>query len=278
MNPARSAFPYSHSMGAFALTALLAVTATTASRSATSLVDDQFIDGAVTNGTDALDATWTSINAGLSVGAFDSSGNTTSALVKTGSATFNTVKGAFTNTTALTNGGDGASITLSFDFRFTATPGASNAGLRIGLGTSSNGYTFNVGTGGTASGGFVQYTAADATAGTSNGFTTSPASSFSISDTASHTFSLTLTRTGANSLSLSSTLDGNTFTATSGATSISAFTFDRILIGEGGTAMRFNIDNVNVTLGVIPEPSAYATFAGLGALGLVAFQRRRISR
>jgi hypothetical protein len=276
MNPAQSASPCSHSIGACLLAGFLAITAAS-SHAATSLVNDQFIDGAVTNGSDALDALWTANNGALSVAAFASSGNTTNALIKTGNNGFNVLKGAFVNATALTNGGDGASITLSFDFRFTTTPGASDAGLRIGLGTSTHGYTFNLGTGGTAPGGFVRFANPDVTSGTSVGFATSPASAFSINDTVSHTFSMTLTRTGTNALSLSSTIDGNSFTATSGATSISAFTFDRILIGEGGSSMKFNIDNVNVTLGTIPEPSTYAAFAGFAVLGLVVVKRSRKS-
>lgn len=277
MPPARSAFFPRRPIGSLALTALLALTAIASSRADVILVDDQFIDGAVSNGADALDASWTSsqANNGLSVGAFAGSGNTTNALIKTNTNagnTFNVMKGAFTNTIALASGD---SITLSFDFRFTTTPAASNAGLRIGLGTSATSTLFQLGTGGSASGNFVYYTTADTGAGTAAGtFASDPVPSFSISDTASHSFSLTFTRTGATSMSLSTTIDGNTFTSVSGATSITAFTFDRILVGEGSAIMKYNIDNVLVSLGAIPEPSDFATFAGLAAFALASRRRR----
>ena len=280
MNPARSAFPYSHAIGAFALTALLAVTAFSSAQAATVLVDDQFNDGGLTDGTDPLDAIWTrsaGASGGFTVGAFDSSGNTTNALVNTSTNGFNLVKGTFTNGTALTNGGSGDSITLSFVFGFTPQPPPPNPGVRHGQGTTTSGGTFFIGTGGTASLGFVHFASADTTSG-GVGFTTSPTPSLSINDTLSHSFAMTITRTGATSLSYSAIIDGNTFTATSGATSISAFTFERILIGEGSAALFSNIDNVNVTLGAIPEPSTYATFAGLAALGLIALKRTRSSR
>ncbi|HSH94714.1 MAG TPA: hypothetical protein VK968_11260 [Roseimicrobium sp.] len=259
---------------------LLAVTAISSAQAATVLVDDQFNDGGLGDGADPLDAIWTrsaGANGGFTVGAFSSSGNTTNALVNTSGNGFNLVKGSFTNGTALTNGGEGSSITLSFDFRFTTLPAASNAGVRIGLGTGNSGDTFFVGTGGTASSGFAHFNAVDTTS-SGVGVTTSPTPTLSINDTLSHSFVMTLTRTGTTSLLYSATIDGNTFTGTSSAIASNSFTFDRILIGEGSAALFFNIDNVNVTLGAIPEPSTYAALTGLSALGLVALQRRRGSR
>lgn len=277
--------PRRFAVAAFSFVSLLALTAGLSSQAATiNLVNDDFSDGGLTNGTDLLDAVWTSsgqsTNNPISVAAFDSAGNTSNALFKNNTnagMTFNVVKGAFTNTTALSIGD---SITLAFDLRFTATPGASGAGLRIGLGTSTTTELFQLGTGGTASGNFAHYNVADTTAGTGSvTFTPVPLSTTSITNTLAHTFSLTLTRTGSTSLDFSTTIDGVSVTSSSGATSISAFTFNRILVGEGTPVMKYNLDNVNVFITTaIPEPSTYAAFAGLVALGLVAFKRTRDDR
>lgn len=272
MNPARSAFPYNHSLGVFALTALLAVTAVSSTHAATVLVDDQFNDGDLINGTDPLDVAWTRVG-----GTGSNLAVTANALTQSSSSYF-VVKGVFTPVT-LTNGGSNDSITLTMDIRATSIPGASDAGFRFGLGTSGTGantYVFHLGTGGTAPGGFVQWAGVDSVSGTPTVYATSPTpgTAQSITDTAYHTFSLTITRTSATSLSFSSSIDGFNYTSVS-SNSISNFNFDRIILGEGGTSVPFAIDNVLVTQGAIPEPSTYAALAGLAALGLVAFKRTR---
>lgn len=265
------------------LASMLAMTAGLTSQAAIiNLVSDDFSDGGLTNGADPLDATWTSSGQTtanpISIAAFASTGNTSNALFKNNTNagnTFNVVKGAFTNTTALDIGD---SITLAFDLRFTATPGASGAGLRIALGTSTTTELFQLGTGGTLSSNFAHYGSADTTAGTGSvTFTPTPLSTTSINDTLAHTFSLTLTRTGATSLGFSTTIDGATVTGSSGATAINAFTFNRILIGEGSPVMKYTIDNVNVYITPIPEPAAASALAGLAMLGLAAIRRPRRS-
>ncbi|MEO5712822.1 MAG: hypothetical protein ABIT37_04980 [Luteolibacter sp.] len=105
-------------------------------------MNDQFIDGGFSNGTDALDAAWTSLaNTTLTVGGFNSTGNTSNALRIDSTATFSGNGGAFTNATPLAIG---ESIILPFDFRITNTPGNNNAGLRFGLSSSSNTYAFTL--------------------------------------------------------------------------------------------------------------------------------------
>ncbi len=273
MNPTRSAFPYRHSIGSFALASLLVLTAATSSHAATSLVDDQFIDGGFTNGTDALDAAWSSqANSTPTVGAFNSTGNTSNALLIDSTATFSGTQGQFTNATPLAIG---ESITLSFDFRITNAAGNNDAGLRFGLSSSSNTYAFTLGTGTTTGGNIVQFGAN--TVGGTNVIYTPSGAPFAINGTASHTFSLTITRTSGTSLSFLGSVDANTVSAVT-SNSISNFTFNNIILGQGNTTNDFNIDNVNVTVGAIPEPSTYAAFAGLAALGLVAFKRTRSSR
>lgn len=273
MNPARSAFPCSPSLGAFALVALLASVAAIPARSATTLVDDQFIDGGLTDGTDAADAVWTSLsNTALTVGAFNSTDNTSNALRVDSTATFSGTKGAFTNATALAVG---ESITVSFDFRIINTAANDGAGLRFGLSSSSNTYAFTFGTGTTAGGGMAQFGAN--TVGGTNTIYTASGTPFSINDTATHSFVLTLTRTSGTSLSFLGSVDANTTSAVT-SNSISNFTFTSIVLGQGNTANDFNIDNVLVSQGAIPEPSVFAALAGLAALGLVMFKRTRSSR
>lgn len=270
MNPARSAFPYSHAMGALALTALLAFVAANPARAA--LVDDAFIDGGLTDGSDALDATWTSLsNTALTVGAFNSTGNTSNALRVDSTNTFSGTKGAFTNASALAIG---ESITVSFDFRITNTAANDGAGLRFGLSSSSNTYAFTFGTGTTTGGGMAQFGAN--TMGGTNTIYPATGTPFAINDTATHSFSFTITRTSGTSLSFLGSVDANTISAVT-SNSISNFTFNSIVLGQGNTINDFNIDNVLVFQSTIPEPSTYAALTGLAALGLVICKRSRKS-
>ena len=270
MNLARSAFPYSHSMGALALTALLAFVAANPAQAA--VVDDQFIDGGITNGTDALDATWTSIaNTTPTIGAFNSTGNTSNALLIDTTSSGSGTRGQFTNTSLAI----GESITLSFDFRITNTAANNNAGLRFGLSTSSNTYALTFGTGTTVGAGIAQF-AVNTVNGPNTGYTAT-GTPFAINDTASHTFAFTLTRTSSTSLSFLGSVDSNTVSSVT-SNSISDFIFNNIIVGQNASLNDFNIDNVLVTVGAIPEPSTYAVLAGLAALGLVACKRSRRSR
>ncbi|MET0262614.1 MAG: hypothetical protein ABW223_06935 [Rariglobus sp.] len=271
MNPVQSAVSNRYSMGACLFAGLLAVSAVSSAHAATTLVDDQFNDGGLTNGADPLDAAWSSqANSTPTLGAFNSTGNTSNALIIDSTATFSGNQGQFTNATPLAIG---ESITLSFDFRITNAAGNNDAGLRFGLSSSANTYAFTFGTGTTSGGNIVQFGAN--TVGGSNVIYTPSGASFAINNTASHTFSLTITRTGGTSLSFLGSVDANTVSAVT-SNSISNFTFNNIILGQGNTTNDFNIDNVLVS--VIPEPSTYATLAGLVALGLVAFKRSRTSR
>ncbi|CAM3032086.1 PEP-CTERM sorting domain-containing protein [Rariglobus hedericola] len=268
MNPVQSALPKGYSIGACLLAGLLAVSAVSSAHAATILVDDQFNDGGLTNGADPLDTAWTTTAGTLSV--------TSNALTQS-ATTFFAVK-ADTGATALTNGGANDSITLSLDLRATSNPGAADAGFRFGFSTATKTYLFHIGTGGTAPGGFKEFSSPDSISGGGATYTTSPTPGVaqSITNTAYHTFSMTITRSGASSLSFIATLDGTTYTSVT-SNSISDFTFNRIILGEGGTAIPFAVDNVLVTQGTIPEPSTYAALVGLAALGLVAFKRSRSS-
>lgn len=236
------------------------------------LADDQFIDGGFTDGADALDLSWTSISAStLSITPFSSTGNLSNALGYDATASFSTAKGAFNNSTALAIG---ESITVSFDFRITIAGGSDSAGLRFGLGNSSNTYAFTVGTG-TSTGGNIAQFAANTVGGTNTGYTTT-GTPLGINNTTAHTFSLTLTRATNNTLSFIANIDGSSFTASMSNTT-SNFVFNSIIVGQGGTNNDFNIDNVLVTTTAtaVPEPSTTALFIGAGILGAAIVARRR---
>ncbi|MEZ0216672.1 MAG: PEP-CTERM sorting domain-containing protein [Rariglobus sp.] len=282
MNPASSLTTSGYSFGALALSVLLSLSTSTAARADTVIVDEPFTSSDLTDNIgDPLDAAWTSLsNTALSVGAFNSTGNISNALRIDTTAGFSGTRGQFTNGASLAIG---ESITVSFDFRIINTAGNDSAGLRFGLSSSSNTYAFTFGTGTTTGGGMAQF-GANSVGGTNNIYTAS-GTPFAINDTASHTFSFKITRTSSISLSFLGSVDGNTISASTTAanspsvpTTVSNFNFTSIVLGQGGTSNDFNIDNVNVTLEAIPEPSTYAALAGLSALGLVAFQRRRGAR
>lgn len=248
------------------LAALVALSAP-ATLGAATLVDDQFADAGFTNGSDALDAAWSAVNTTLSVNTYNTSGNTSGGLINNVTSGFPMITGTFTNTTGLVVG---ESIRLQFDFRLTGPIANDGAGLRFGFGSSANVYSVTIGTG-TASGfGIAQYSST-AVSGTSTGYTTT-GSAISVNDTASHTFSLTVTRASATSLSFVASVDASTTTAVT-SNSISNFTFSRIILGEGGTTNKFNIDNVLVTTSLIPEPSSIALLLGACALSTALLKR-----
>jgi hypothetical protein len=270
MNPASSTASAGYSFGALALSVLFSLGAFTSVHAAV-LVDDQFNDNDFSDGADTLDAAWTApVNAALSIVPFNSTGNTSAAVYINSSATNALTRGAFTNTTALAIG---ESITLSFDFRMIAAATNDTAGLRFGLGTSSNTFGFTFGTGTSSAVGTAQF--ATGTVSGPNTPYTSTGATFSINNTASHSFSFTITRTSGTSLSFLSSVDANTVSAVSNNT-ISNFTFNSIILGQGSSSANdINIDNVIVS--VIPEPSTYAALAGLAVLGLVVCKRSRKS-
>lgn len=268
MNPASSTASAGYSFGALALSVLLSLGTSTTAHAAI-LVDDQFNDNGFSDGTDPLDTTWTApVNATLSIGSFNSSGNTSNALRIDNSAGNALTKGTFTSTTLAI----GESITLSFDFRMIAAAVNDTAGLRFGLSTSANTYGFTFGTGTSSAVGTAQF--ATGTVSGPNTPYTSTGTTFAINDTLSHSFSFTITRTNSTSLSFLSSVDANTVSAVSNNT-ISNFTFSSLILGTGNSFNDINIDNAIVS--IIPEPSTYAAIAGLAALGLVACRRSRKS-
>jgi hypothetical protein len=92
---------------------------------------------------------------------------------------------------------------------------------------------------------------------------------------ASGTFSLTIARTSATSIAITSVLDGNTLynAVDTGTQDFSTFNTLALGIGTVANSRYFEIDNVSMS--VVPEPSSAAMLAGLGALGMVGLRRRR---
>lgn len=209
------------------------------------IVDDSFTDGGLTNGTDALDIPWYSMasTAVLGVGAFNSSGNTTSSLVLNNTRSGNTgpfpyLKGGSYLIPALAVG---QSATLSFSFRITGTIPSSGSALRFALGSGSSTYALTFGTGTSAGGGLTKY-GPDIVSGTGTSLATG--GSIAINDNSPHTFSMTLTRSSTG-LSVSASVD--TATMSGSETGVSNFTFDRVVLGQGGVDnLDLTIDNVKV--------------------------------
>lgn len=92
-----------------------------------------------------------------------------------------------------------------------------------------------------------------------------------------YTASLTLSRTATNTMNVAFSLTGSGisgFSYSADDTTTPYTSFDILAIGAvTGTMNSFIIDNVSVSS--VPEPSTYAMLAGLGALGLAFWQRRR---
>ncbi|MFA6288905.1 MAG: PEP-CTERM sorting domain-containing protein [Opitutaceae bacterium] len=241
------------------------------------LVDDQFIDGGITNGGDTLDAAWSAITpptpGSVSLISPFGGSNATNALHLGTTTTFSGALGTFTNGTALALGD---SITLAFDLRLTSAPTANGAGLRFGFGSANNTYGFTYGEGGTVGAAFVQWSPALLSGNPNVIYAASSTPSSSINDQVSHSFSITLTRASSNTLSLSASVDGVAYTAITGGT-VSSFTFNNILIGNGNVIQAFNLDNVVVsTAAAIPEPSTWAALAGGMGLVVAIYRRRRV--
>lgn len=139
---ARSKQSLARGMGCVTLAALLA---TTGARAAT-IVDDKFIDGGVTDGSDASDVGWYPVvNAAGGTNPSPQSDSTTgpneggndAALQFTPSAAFAGTGASFTQVTLAV----GQTITLSFDARFTGTPTTNGGGFRLGLYNTDGGTT-----------------------------------------------------------------------------------------------------------------------------------------
>ncbi len=257
----------------FVVTQAISVFAFVSGASGTVIVDETFDEPGASVGNTAnnpLDVAWGGIhNASLSIVSDAAGIGSGNALAVGTSSTFPGIGASFPKVDLAV----GESVTLSFDFRFTALPGATTEGPRITLesNTSPTGtYLFEVGSGGTDGDGFIYYPKGQfaGSGGTSIPTVGSPA--MTIDDKLTHVAWLEVTRT-ALGVDLVGTMDGNVYTG-SDHTSGAFFDFDHMEFGEGDFAANVRIDNV--TVATTPEPPSLVLLA-LGGFALLVVRARR---
>lgn len=204
-------------------------------------MNDGFDSPTSTPGNDAddpFDSAWTGSGATLSV-ASDTTFNTGKALNVDATATYGGAKGAFSSRSLPANGD---SITLSFDFRYTAAPTNVSAGLRFGLYNSTGaGFCVHHGTGGNTGLGLLECPDGTFGSGTLTGITSGTKAT--LNDQVKHTMVLNLRKT-ASGIVVTSTVDGVSHTGTDATPVIT--TFDTVLISNGNQTIDFRIDNARV--------------------------------
>ena len=202
-------------------------------------MNDGFDSAAATvgnDGDDPFDTAWTGST--MSVAA-DPTFNSGKALNVDTTGTFGGAKAAFT-ARSLPNNGD--TITLSFDFRYTAAPTNVAAGLRFGLYNSTGaGFCAHHGTGGNTGLGLLECPDGTFGSGTLTGI--SSGTKATINDQLKHTISLKLRKT-TGGIVVTSTVDGVTHTGTDATPVITSF--DTVLIANGNQNVDFRLDNVRV--------------------------------
>lgn len=199
--------------------------------------------------------------------------------------------GIFKKFTTQSLAATGDSITVSFDLNFNQVASAGGSSFRIMLGststtgTATNFDAFNSDTlftalrlaNGTGTGaGFRSHIAFDgasiaALTGTNNNFTQA------VNTNSITSVSYSITRTGAGvdiTASLNGTSIGSTFTRT-GAEALTSFDFFGISQASSTVNLDFTLDNVNLSVAAIPEPSTYTALVGLAVVGFAATRRRR---
>lgn len=263
---------------------LLALLAAHTSHAATIHLNDTFNDGGRTNGADTIDTAWFLSNTGNSTTltvANDAVINSGNAMRLTTTTNFRKFFGAFSSAITIAQG---ETLQLSFDYRFHEV--ANGAGLfRFGLynngGTATTadnvpsdnndfGYASTTNPGLDSANGTVVNSeiAGDASLGgaTPNGLVSvgSAGASVNVGTTLPGSALFSITRNLDDSISLSSSINGQSAASGTITTSPLTYTFHQVVIGLGGTASDFSVDNVNVS--VIPEPSCLL----LSALGVAA--------
>ena len=254
----------------------------------TTLLNDSFADGNRTGQSLPSSAAWYQLgSATVALGVDSAIGGMANALAfsQGGSAV---ALSYFTNSgvQSLTNVND--SITLRFDFRIGGLAAGDNV-MRIALlnsgggtrvsaddtasiaaGTGYTGYALFMDTDATATAQFRKHTGADilgfanyTTVGTAGSVTAPVGGTIYTGNT------LTITRT-ASGVSLSGSIAGSAINASDTTGAITAFDTVAFRFMQGAS---YRFDNVSVS--AIPEPSAFAAWAGLGTIGLAASRRRR---
>lgn len=256
--------------------------------SSATVADDPFADGARTDGADPLDMTWFSNEVGagspttLSVAADGAlTGNALVAdnpTVPANTFVQRAVVGLF-NGSPQTLGAVGDTLTLSLDFRFANALSASGEnrfrfGLYNAMGTPSGGDVTNItsddkrywaqtgygSVGGNT--GFLNESGDGSSRLTEGGDLAQLGAegSATINDTAKHTGILTITRTGANELTLRMLVLNVSGGAMIDVTRVDAspvtYTFDEVVLAMCSNELDYHVDNVDVTAGAgAPLPS-----------------------
>jgi hypothetical protein len=188
------------------------------------------------DGDDPFDVAWSGSTLTL---ATDATFNTGKALNVDPTGTFGGAKGAFTARSLPVNGD---SITLSFDFRYTAAPANVAAGLRFGLYNSTGaGFCMHHGTGGNTGIGLLECPDGTFGSGTLTGIASGTKAT--INDQLKHAVALKLRKTAAG-LVITSTVDGVSHTGTDATPVITSF--DTVFIANGNQNVDFRLDNVRV--------------------------------
>lgn len=262
---------------------------------AVNVLNDKFLDGTITNGTNAgetdtayftnRDLTTLTIVSDNTTGP-DEGANDNALNFNPGGSTFRGFLGEFTSTTAAV----GERLVLNFDIRYLASAsGEFRFGLYNNGGTSvtgnnqaadSNDYGYRIAldrngmAASTSLASEIGEAASDIGLGTTRAITGGTTSDFTAFGTVSQNVSLSVERTNATTNTITLGINGTTRGSwTDNATGASngtaaTFTFNEVFFSPTqATQVRF--DNISVDL--IPEPST----ALLGALGALCLLRRR---
>ncbi len=215
------------------------------------LLEDRFEGG--TPGDDAsepLDAAWSS-NSTLTV-ANDAALGGGPALNVDG----NTYAGIDTGFAGRTLANPGDLLKLSFDFRYTQTPGNNSGGFRFGLFNSSgDGYSIQNGTGGSGYFALMKDGGSDGSFGFGGLTALATSSKASLNDQAKHTAVLLLKKTAAG-MEISAEVDGIAISATDNSPVSPAF--DILNLSNGNITGDYRVDNLRVEAFQLAPPA----FAG----------------
>ncbi len=277
--------------------ALCAIALPTASHAQVVVLNDTFEDGRTNDVPNTLDAGWflrfTNANLSLGTGA-DATIGTGDALVYTANGAVASLITGVMSTSATLGSNINDAVILTLDFHFTGGIANNTAGFRLGLfnsnGTTTTadnsaapdndiGYFGTFGTGTTPGVGIYEQANTNTRPGNSlntAGFTTvGTDATVGINDTTSkHSAEFQIIRLSATDIGLRLYYDGS-LVASRNDSSISATSFDSVIINPGIAGVSFNIDNVLVQTAVIPEPSTFAML--LGGFGMLALLRRRLA-
>lgn len=258
------------------------------SASAAVLVDDKFIDGGFSDGTDAKDLNWQLYTTGPTLSIVsnnvtgpDEGANDNALNLNNAGQGFRGIYGTTTNTAL----GVGNSLTLSYDFKLASAPGNTAAIVRFGLynsggtnpATDDKGYFARLSSGtGTPTveawketGTDVVLSGADTSViagGSGSGFVAISASSVNLT--------LILTRVTLTSIKIDILENSTPIWSVTDSSSIFS-SFDTIALGTGTNTIQFTYDNISL-VSVVPEPSSIG-FASL-ALGGCLVRRRRLPK